>query len=454
MFAPAVTSLVAEFGITNNVVAILAVTISSVGVSFGSVIFAPLSETLGRVPVYWASSALYLGCTVGCARSTGAAMFLVFRFICGACSGSFTACGGGMVADLWPREERGSATAVLSVGPLLGPVIGPIFGGFVTQALGWRWTFYLVLILVRLTSFSQLLRGSCYFLLFNHDDGEILILLPVEQGGTITLIAWATMHESNATVILMRKATRLSKQTGNNESRPARAKRIPVHKLIERSLIRPLHILIFSPIVMFMGVYMAIVYGMTYLLFATVPTIYQKLYGWEVGVSGLAYLGVGIGCFIGVVLSSSLSDKLLRPDCGPERRLLLMIWAGPSMPIGFFWYGWATQYAVHWIVPIIGTIPIGMAAVVITASAQLYITDMFGPEGAASALAATMLIRNSSAAFLALAANPLYDRIGLGWGNSVLGFIVLAFAPAPVLFYRYGPYLREKFHRDIGSTDI
>lgn len=48
-------------------------------------------------------------------------------------------------------------------------------------------------------------------------------------------------------------------------------------------------------------------------------------------------------------------------------------------------------------------------------------------------------------AFLALAAPPLYDRLGMGWGNSVLGFICLAFVPVPFVFYWKGEFLRKKF---------
>jgi hypothetical protein len=39
----------------------------------------------------------------------------------------------------------------------------------------------------------------------------------------------------------------------------------------------------------------------------------------------------------------------------------------------------------------------------------------------------------------------LYADLGLGWGNSVLGFIGVAFLPVPLLFYRYGRWLRERF---------
>lgn len=154
MFAPGASELVSEFHITSTIVATLAVTIPSLGASLGPLVFAPLSEVTGRVPIYWASSTLYLCCTVGCARSTSAAMFLVFRFLCGACAASFMTCGGGTIADLLPKENRGGATAMFSAGPLLGPVIGPIVGGFVAQSLGWRWTFYLVLIFVSLSLFS------------------------------------------------------------------------------------------------------------------------------------------------------------------------------------------------------------------------------------------------------------------------------------------------------------
>jgi MFS family permease len=262
----------------------------------------------------------------------------------------------------------------------------------------------------------------------------------------VSVVAVATMRETNSTIILARKAARLRKKTGNPDLQSAAPQPPSVRLLlVERALIRPLRMLLFSPIVLLTGMYMAIVFGMTYLLFATFPSVFEKTYGWSVGVSGLAYLGLGIGCVIGLKLFASLSDKQLRKDGGPERRLVLMIWIGPSVPIGIFWYGWTANYGVQWIVPIIGTVFIGLGAMVVTSSAQIYMMDMFGPEGAASALAATTLVRNASGAFLALAADPLYKALGFGWGNSVLGFITLSFLPVPILFYRHGKWLRERF---------
>lgn len=73
---------------------------------------------------------------------------------------------------------------------------------------------------------------------------------------------------------------------------------------------------------------------------------------------------------------------------------------------------------------------------------QLYLVDLFGSEAAASALGANNLLRFLSSTFLPLAGPSMYMTLGHGWGNTMLGFLALAFVPAPVLFYRFGERLR------------
>jgi len=74
--------------------------------------------------------------------------------------------------------------------------------------------------------------------------------------------------------------------------------------------------------------------------------------------------------------------------------------------------------------------------------AQLYLVDLFGSEAAASALGANNLLRYISSTFLPLAGPKMYEAMNLGWGNTLLGFLALAFVPAPILFYKYGERLR------------
>ena len=75
---------------------------------------------------------------------------------------------------------------------------------------------------------------------------------------------------------------------------------------------------------------------------------------------------------------------------------------------------------------------------------QTYFIDVAGVY-AASAMAGLTAFRCLFAAFLPLAAPKMYDTLGLGWGNSLLGFVALALIPAPALIYKYGGAIRKKY---------
>ena len=73
-----------------------------------------------------------------------------------------------------------------------------------------------------------------------------------------------------------------------------------------------------------------------------------------------------------------------------------------------------------------------------------YLLDAFGIY-AASAVAATTVFLALFAAILPLGGNAMYESLHLGWGNSLLGFIALAFDLVPIAFYRWGERLRKSF---------
>lgn len=220
--------------------------------------------------------------------------------------------------------------------------------------------------------------------------------------------------------------------------------------MLLRSIVRPLKLLICSPIVLLVSLYAGVVFGLVYLLFTTFSNVFREVYGFSEGTSGLAYLGLGVGMLVGLVLFTKLSDKLLGQSQGdtvacPENRLILMKWFGPITPLGCFLYGWGVYYKLHWMAPIMGGFLVGIGCLFVVIPGQIYLIDAYGAQAAASALAANLLVRSPFGAFLVLASTPLYDKLDLGWGNSVLGFIVLAFTPVPWLFQRYGAALRTRF---------
>ncbi|OQD60461.1 hypothetical protein PENPOL_c023G02237 [Penicillium polonicum] len=420
MFAPGAAELADEFGITKSTLETMTVSLYVLGFAIGPLILAPLSELYGRLIVYNFCNVVYLAFTFGCAFSTDTAMFLVFRFIAGSAASGPMSIGGGTVADVTVLEKRGKAMALFAMGPILGPILGPLIGGFVSQYLGWRWTFRIILIL----------------------------------SGIITAATFALMRETNATILLSRRVEQLRKETGNLDLVAAGASNLTPKQMLLRAIIRPLKLLIFSPIVLLISLYTGHMFGIVFLLFTTFPAVFHGVYGFDEGISGLAYLGLGIGMFSGLVLFSVLSDKLLGQKQGgavaaPEQRLILMKWFGPITPLGCFMYGWSAYYHTRWTVPIIGTAIIGIGCLFVVIPGQIYLVDSFGATAAASAIAANLLVRSPFGAFLDLTATPLYNKLGLGWGNSVLGFITLAFTPVPWLFYHYGGYLRTKFSVDL-----
>jgi multidrug resistance protein len=173
MFAPGAPTLVADFKITNIMVATLTASIYLLGYVFGLFFLASLSELYGRLWLYHICNITYLAFKLGCALNRNTAMFLVFRFLSGCAASGPMTIGGGTIADLYEAQERGKAMALFGLGPLLGPVIGPVIGDFVTQHLGWRSTFWLILILVSLLAIYRTVGVETRVLLTKLDQARI-----------------------------------------------------------------------------------------------------------------------------------------------------------------------------------------------------------------------------------------------------------------------------------------
>jgi MFS family permease len=213
--------------------------------------------------------------------------------------------------------------------------------------------------------------------------------------------------------------------------------------------------LIFSPIVALLSLYMSITYGLLYLLFTTITSVFRGQYGWQPDITGLAFLGIGIGMFLGVAVTAKLSDatvvKLAKRNGGipePEMRLPSCIFFGIFLPIALFWYGWSADKHSHWIVPILGLIPFGFGMIGIFIPVQTYLIDAF-PEYAASVTASLTASRSLFGAFLPMAGPKMYSALGLGWGNTLLGFLAIAMLPFLPLIYKYGRTIREKWPVDL-----
>jgi multidrug resistance protein len=403
-----------DFGETSNLLASFVVSVYILGFAMGPLIIAPLSEHYGRLYLYNGCNVLFVIFTVACAVSSNFGMLVGFRFLAGCCGAAPLTIGGGTIADMFPQEERAGAMAVWAMGPLLGPVVGPVAAGFLVQAKGWRWVFWVLTICAGVFSIMFLIVG----------------------------------RETYAPTILEKKAARLRKETGNPNLRSVMASNIPQKELFLRAIVRPMKMLFMSPIVFMTSFYVALNYGTLYLLFTTITFVFEGQYHFSSGSVGLSFLGAGVGMFVGMVALGSVSDKVIKKhqkigDVIPEHRLtvLLTLPGSIALPIGLFLYGWTAYYKVHWIAPIIGTAFVGLGNLTSMMTIQTYMVDAFTLH-AASAIAANTVLRSLFGALLPLAGLSMYDALGLGWGNSLLGFIALALVPVLVFFRYYGERIR------------
>ncbi|KAL4993430.1 major facilitator superfamily domain-containing protein [Aspergillus recurvatus] len=419
MCAPGIREIEADLNIASSVDSTLAVTLYVFGVAIGPMFMSPLSEIYGRVPVYHAANIIFAAFVLGNALSQSLAQFLIFRFLSGCAGGTPMALGGGTIADITTVQKRAVAMALFSMGPLAGPVLGPVLGGFVAAGPGWRWTFWLLAIL----------------------------------GGVAGMTALVIMRETHPKVILERKVARLHATTGHLNLRSKRVRdSLSPGQVLLQILVRPTMLLFRSPILFVISLYVALVFGVMYLLFTTFPSVFEGQYGFSTSISGLVYLGLGVALVASMLLFNILNGRVqaaqMKADgaqqARPEYRLLLMIWFSPFVGLGLIIYGWTAYYQVHWIVPIIGTVFMGVGAFFVIMPSQLYLVDVFGSQAAASALGANNLLRYISSTFLPLAGPAMYRSLSYGWGNTLLGLLALAFVPGPLLFYRYGERLRAK----------
>ena len=333
MFAPGVPLVEKTFHFTNSNLATFVVSIFVLGFAVGPLVIAPLSETYGRQPVYIISMFFFVICQLACALSTNVGMLLAFRFLAGCAGSTPVTIGGATIGDMFPKKNRGGAMAVWGMGAQLGPILGPVIGGFLSQAKGWRWVFWLLTIV----------------------SGATLLL------GTIFL------RETYSVVILERKTQRIIHETGNQNLVSALHDPTPPREVFKRTIVRPVKMLIFSPIVLLLSIYESVLFGYFYLFLTTFTRVFQEQYGFGIGITGLTYLGLGFGSFTGLIIAGKSSDifyrRLTAKNHGsskPEFRLPLLFFTSPLVAAAFFWYGWSAEAKTHWIVPILGTMLFGM----------------------------------------------------------------------------------------------
>lgn len=112
-----------------------------------NLIWMPTALCVGKRPVILLTLAMLLcGCIWGAvAQSLGS--LLGSRIFAAISSGSVESVGPAMIADMFFEKNFAFATAVYALSLTAGSQLGPLISGYLIAARGWRWLFYLLVIL-------------------------------------------------------------------------------------------------------------------------------------------------------------------------------------------------------------------------------------------------------------------------------------------------------------------
>ncbi|KAH7024708.1 major facilitator superfamily domain-containing protein [Microdochium trichocladiopsis] len=400
IYVPGEPDLMEEFGVS-SVVATLGLSLFTIGYGTGPMLWSPLSEMpqLGRTGIFFYTLLAFIVFQLPVGFAPNITCFLVFRFVTGS-----------------------SYLVLWSSAGVMGPVFGPVIGGFLAPAMGWRWTIWVFTFL-------------CIFVL-----GLMFFFLPETSGPKI-------LHD---------RARRLRKATGNPNFM-TKAELEAGHSTrshwgdIMRLLARAFTLTFTEPIIFLVDLYAGLLYGVLFIWFESFPLVFGEIYHFTPQQQGLVFLGILVFTAISVpallwwlktrlVPRATAEDKSSRFK--PEAVLPPAFIGSVILPACLFWFGWSSRPDIHWIAPVIGSGTFAVGIVTLFNSVYNYIGIIYA-QYAASVFAGAALFRAGMGAAFPLFARALFEKLGVGPGNSLLGGIAVLFVPVPFIFHQYGERIRR-----------
>ncbi|KAF8315821.1 MFS general substrate transporter [Clavulina sp. PMI_390] len=406
------------FGFSSEVATVL-ISVYLIGFTFGPMFWSPASEVYGRRWISIITVILFSIFQVACALAKNTASIIIFRLISGAIGIAPLANAPAIVSDVTQAHERATGMSIFMLSPLVGPSIGPVISGFIhNSGTDWRWVFWVLSM----------------------------------AGAFLSVVTIFTFHETYAPTVLVHKAARKRKETGDDRWYAAlEAKHVPLAQTAQAIFVKPWEILVREPILIAIHTYIAFQYALLYLNFQSYPVVFIFEKHYSIGVGSLTFLGILVGgvIAIGAVIFvfgpkyMKLVKSYAPNPAPPESRLGLTKIGSVLFTVSLFIFAWTSYPGLSWVGPTVagGVFAFSIACTFISLTA--YIVDVY-LQVTASALATQVVTRSLAAAGLPLVARQMYETLTPRWASSLLGFVSLVLLPTPWLLERYGPYLRSK----------
>jgi DHA1 family multidrug resistance protein-like MFS transporter len=419
IYATAAEGIVEHFHVS-PVAATLGLSLYILAYGIGDLLFSPLTEIpiVGRNPIYYLTFIVFWALSFGPAAVNTFGGLLALRFWLGFFGSPALANGGATIGDMYSLIYIPYGLSWWVFSAWGGPAIGPLIGGFAAQAKGWRWPMWEV----------------------------------VWMSSPVLLLLLFLMPETSPANILLRRAQRLRKLTGNPKLQSQSEidqRNLSASEILTAALIRPMEIMLKDPSIFFVNLYTGYFYGVFYTFFEVFPLVFPPFYGFNLGQTGLAFLS----CLIGVTLALMgyfaylrwymVPDNLRNGFREQEHRLVPAILGSVLLPIGLFMFAWTANPIIHWVVPLIGVSIFVIGHFLTMQSIFIYIPFSY-PKYAASLFAGNSVWRSGIAGGSVVFARPLFINLGIHRGVTVLAGLSVVGIFGTVAIYVFGKKLRAR----------
>ncbi|KAH6609030.1 major facilitator superfamily domain [Trichoderma cornu-damae] len=478
-YSPPADIMAKDFGSTRLVV-LVGITTFCLGFAFAPMALAPLSEVWGRYPIFIISGTVFVIFQAVCSVLSDAAGMLVSRFLVGTGGSVFSVVVGGVLADLWEKEERNTPMALFSGAVLAGTGAGPLVSSALIETVGsnsraWKWSFWVQVILdgglliclvlfFRESRASVLLSKKAKKLNEWYDELEKHGVYGLWVSGELAVMASAASSQTTITGNLNERvaapAARLRRVRWIVKEDEQRAS---LGQIVLTSVKRPFRLLLTEPVVFCFSLWAAFSWGILYLSFSVVPF----LYGANFDLSSRVYVAMMIASAVATVVgiyqehllkhsqwkqqeegfqySSSKFWAFMRrrfPAEAPEARLYFTCITALLLPVGLFIAFLGSQGTEGYSKAVgMGLATWGIYSVYL--ATFNYLADAYHIY-ASSALAAQSFCRNVLGGSFPLLTSIMFTNLGLKGAGGLLGGIAAGLTVLPWVLLFYGERIRSK----------
>ncbi|KAM6484835.1 MFS general substrate transporter [Trichoderma sp. SZMC 28011] len=374
------------------------------GVGTGAPFAGPLSETVGRNPVYLLAMFCYLFFVLGSAKATTFGGRITCRYFVGLFASTTLSINGSSVRDQFRDVKRAFVFPIIAWINVIGPVTAPVASGWLVSSprLGWHWPDWITLII----------------------------------SGVAFSIALLFLPETYLPLLLDWRAKEYLHLTGDNRFASEHATSANFLGRLRHNITLGITFYRTEVIVTVLGLYLLLLYTLLFTSLSGFDFIFKDTYGLSTGLTGSCFASIAVGSTLFTFSAPGLYSWARRVTEHPA------IVTSPFLPLCLFWLGWTNYPQITIWCGLCACLVFGIVLTAFYVSSYEYIIDSYG-DHSAIALASVTSVRYLAAGGMVMATRPMYTAIGVHWTMTLLGCVAAVLGPAPLLFWFYGLRLRS-----------